>query len=178
MKAKTNIDTPLNVKQKKFVKNLLQTGKTGESALRAGFSDGSYGSLLKTQPNIQAAILTEMEKQGLSDGFLAEKLKDGLEASYPSRLSVKGAVLQPESPDHLNRRGYLDMCLRIKGSYAPDKIESTQRTIVINMDLHAVQGLADSGAITEEEEEALKSLPEHEDSDCISLPKSAIRTGG
>ena len=114
----------------------------------------------------------------MGDGTLAKKLKEGLDANYPARFSAKtGNLIQEGAPDHLNRRGYLDMAFRLKGSYAPEKRETTERKIVINLNLPAVQGLVDSGAITIEEAEELKALPSGDD-DCISLPKSATPTGG
>ena len=34
----------------------------------------------------------------------------------------------PDHPDHFNRRGYVDMALRIYGGYAPSKFEIQKET--------------------------------------------------
>lgn len=64
------------------------------------------------KPEVQKAILTAMEKVGITDEVLAQKIKEGLSAT-----SVKiheGAVVC-EVPDYIARHKYIDTSLKVRG---------------------------------------------------------------
>jgi len=79
--------------------------------------------------------LTELfDRMGLTDGKLAEKLKQGLEAKKvlgvaPIPKNGKASSLDPNNPQHKYidvpdmgvRVKYLDMAFRLKGKYPSDK---------------------------------------------------------
>jgi len=151
--------TPLEEMQRKFVRNVVRTGKIGQSALRSGYSHREYGSHLIKQPKIKRAIEEALERAKITDDRLAKNLSDGLDATWPAKKAKDGSVLQAGHPDHLNRRGYQDMIHRIRGDYAPDKLEVSEKLIVINLNIGTLNGLLDSGAITEAEKEEIINLP-------------------
>lgn len=143
--------TPLTERQKRFVGNFVSTGRAGEAALRAGYSDTSQGYWLKQQPKIQEAIQEEMEKQGVTNAMLVRKLKEGLNATYPEKRSAEGFVMQEKSPDFFTRDKYLDKAFKVKGAYAPEKHLHEHRQLIINITPEVIKGLMDAGAIRPEE---------------------------
>ena len=143
--------------QKKFVQKYVESGEVCKSAKRAGFSDGSYGSQLMRQEHIQTEIQKEMVRQGIDDVLLSKKMKDGLGAMYPAKVSKDGNLLQKESPDMFTRRHYIDMILKVRGDYAPERHQIENKTIVIHIDKTFIKGLKDANAITEVEAEALEA---------------------
>jgi len=151
--------TPLEEMQRKFVRNVVRTGKIGQSALRSGYSHREYGSHLIKQPKIKRAIEEALERAKITDDRLAKNLSDGLDAKWPAKKAKDGTILQAGHPDHLNRRGYQDMIHRIRGDYAPEKLEVSEKLIVINLNIGTLNGLLDSGAITEAEKEEIINLP-------------------
>jgi len=135
----------LTPQQRKFVKNLVRTGKTCKSSELAGYHR-TYGSQLMAQPHIQTAIVLAMDKAGISDDKLAKKLKQGLNAYVPPK-----AVGGKKYPDFYSRFKYLDMAIKIKGGYAPEKHQIESKQIVLMITPEVIKGLKDTGKITEEE---------------------------
>jgi len=133
-------------KHRKFVKGLIGGQTSSAAARNAGFKDSRYGSYLMAQPAIQSLLLQQMEKAGISDDVLAKKLKDGLSARTPPKAGVPGRY-----EDHFVRKQFLDLIFKLRGDYAPEKIESTEKRIVIVFDTRSIAGLKDSGAISDEE---------------------------
>jgi hypothetical protein len=144
--------------QKNFAKNFVETGKVGKSALKAGYSNASHGSSLMKTEAVQTAIQQEMFNQGITDTLLSKKMKDGLGANYPAKFSAKtGQLLQEEAPDFYTRKQYIDMILKIRGDYAPEKHQIEKKEIVIILNAEVVKGLKDAKAITDVEAEVLEA---------------------
>jgi len=142
----------LNVRQKKFIKNRVAGMGIGESALRAGYATATEGSVLLHRPQIQTALQKAMAKAGIDDDMKAQKLKEGLDATYPEHLSKDGHTLTPAAPDFFTRGQYLDKVLKIGGDYAPDRQIQEQHQVIINvqMDTNTLRGLKDCGVIDAE----------------------------
>lgn len=148
----------LTVRDRKFIRNVVQSGKIGQSAVRAGFHDSNYGSYLMAQPHIMTALQKAMDKAGITDGEVANKLKEGLSAAYPEQLYKDGAVKQPAAPDFHTRKEYLDIALKVRGDYAPERVQVETRQVTLNITMNMAQGLIESGAITPAEFEELKEV--------------------
>jgi phage terminase small subunit len=153
-------DTPLTRKERAFIRYFMQTNRVEDSTLRAGYSHAQYGAQLLRDPKIQKCLQVEMERQGISDEYLAKKLKDGLGAKYAAQYYKDGALKQKDAADYHTRKEYLDMALKVRGDYAPERMEIQQSRIEVIIDLRAAQGLLDSGAITPVEFEELKQAEE------------------
>ena len=153
-------ELPLTIRQKKFCKYVALTGKVHESALRAGYKQPNQGSILKRDPRIQTAIQKEMDKIGLTDKFLATRIKEGCDAEVPEKMSKEGKVLQQSYPDFYNRKDYIKMALQVKGDLKPDFPGGRGDTINITLNLKAVDGLLDAEAITIDEYEEIKDAEE------------------
>ena len=138
-------------REKQFIKNVVKTGQIGKAALMSGYSNISYGSYLIRQPRIASAILREMERQGITDEYLASKLKEGLEATYPKRYSSKGALIQDNEPDFFTRSLYWEKAAKVRGDFAPEKHETTEKKIVIVITPQMVKGLIESEVLDKKE---------------------------
>ena len=143
--------------QKKFAKNFVQSGTTNKSALKAGYSSGSYGSALKKLEHVQSEIQQEKVRQGIDDVLLTRKMKDGLNAVYPAKFSKDGVILQQEAKDYFTRHKYIDTVLKVRGDYAPEKHQIETKTIVIHVDKTFIKGLKDANAISDVEAEILEA---------------------
>ena len=160
-KQKLRKDLPLNPQEKKFVKHIIRGEKVGNAALRAGYAHPSYGSFLAGQEKIQTPIKLALEKAGATDILAAKKIKEGMNAKIPAILYKGGETKQKASPDHFNRRGYIDIYMKATGGYAPEKLEIQKKTVHINVNINMAKGLLDAGKISKTEFEELKEI-EHE----------------
>lgn len=137
--------TGLMPKHKKFISNLMQGRGIQKSAELAGF-DGSTGYDLMKNPAIKTALVAKMEKAGITEDMLAKKLKQGLSAkTVPRRDGGK------RYDDQFVRKQFLDIIFKLRGDYAPEKIESTQQSIKIIIDAPMINALKDSRALSAEE---------------------------
>jgi hypothetical protein len=92
-----------------------------------------------------------MAKAGIDDTYLSSKIREGLEATYPTKRSKDGNVLQAEAPDFFTRGLYLDKALKVRGDYSPERHIEEKRTLTINVNMEMARGLIDCGAVTVEE---------------------------
>ena len=153
---RTKKPAKVNVRRKKFVKNLVSGMGVGESALRAGYAHKTEGTALLREPSVLTALQTAMDKAGIDDEYLSCKIKEGLNAEYPEKLRKDGSVLQPSAPDFFVRQLYLDKALKIRGDYAPEKSIQENRTLTINLNMSMAKGLIDAGVIEPEEIQRLE----------------------
>jgi hypothetical protein len=154
--------TPLTAREKKFVKKVLEYEQIGKAALAAGYANREYGSALLKREHIRQAVLEAMDKVGINSGYIAQKLKEGLEATYPKKYSSKGKVVQENEPDFFTRGQYLDKALKVSGAYDTETKEvHTQRELVLVITPELAKGLVDAEIIDVEE---IKMLPEQKES--------------
>lgn len=146
----------MEVKHRKFVKGVLAGNNLCEAARLAGYKGTSYPQRLMNRADVQRLLLSEMEKAGINDGFLAKRLKDGLNAkTVPRRDGGK------RYDDQFVRKQFMDIVLKVRGDYAPEKVETTTKTIQLVIDHKMLEALKDSKALPEKELEELEYL-QHE----------------
>ena len=148
--------TELNVKHKKFVKNLARTGNTKKAATLVGFSP-EYGQKLTRDRMILTRLQVELDKQGLDDKSLVAKLADGLEAYYVKKDGGE------QYPDFHAIQKMLDTIFKLRGDYAPEKHEITQKQVIIQFTPEFMKGLKDSKMLSGEECEIIESEALKED---------------
>ncbi len=173
-KQKLRTDLPLTGQERKYIKHRLKGEKVGNAALRAGFSHPGYGSFLESQEKIQTPIKLALEKAGATDILAAKKIKEGMNAKTPEILYKGGEVKQKASPDHFNRRGYLDIYMKATGNYAPEKLEVQKKVVHINVNINMAKGLLDSGKITKEEFKELEHEPIRGNDDKGEAPEPEV----
>jgi len=97
-------------------------------------------------------MFAKMEAVGITDDFIALKMKEGMDALTKP---VKEGGERYE--DYFVRKQYVDMYIRMKGLYAPEKSEHTEKVIVLNMTSQMIKGLVDTEAITQEDAMVLEA---------------------
>lgn len=109
----------LTLKQKKFIKAFFETENATEAAIRAGYSPKGAavkGSETIRSPNGGAAIAEILDKAGLTDDFIAARLREGVDAKEIKFFSFEGIVTdQRETVDYPTRHQYLATSLKAKG---------------------------------------------------------------
>jgi hypothetical protein len=130
-------DRVVTVPERIFLQAIMEGFPPGEAYIKA------YGEEKTIYPRqngynlrrkLEGALLQELEKRGLSTNKLVEKFEEGLEACSVEYFSDKDGVVQDErkGPDHECRRRYLDMLLKMRGEYAPAKVETETNVTVRN----------------------------------------------
>lgn len=110
----------LTLKQKRFVKAYFETeGNAAEAARRAGYSPERArveGSEQVSSGNIQAVFSACLDKAGLTDDFIAARLREGAEAKEIKFFAHEGVVTdERETTDYPTRHTYLATALKAKG---------------------------------------------------------------
>jgi len=141
----------ISPKHRQFAKKVIAGESAGDAAAMVGFSP-QYGRELMCQDKIKSLLLREMEKAGISEGYLATKLREGLEATLAPKKDGG-----EKHPDYFVRGQYFDKAVRIRGDYAPEKVEHTRRVINITVTPDFIRGLVDAKAIDESEVNALEA---------------------
>jgi hypothetical protein len=100
---------------------MIEAGYARSTALADA---GIYVSKIREKTGMADA----MDKVGLNNEFLMQKLKDGLDctkviSAVGGTDAGAGTMDFIDVPDHTNRKGYLDQALKIKGAYAADKTD-------------------------------------------------------
>jgi len=157
MKNKKPLAT-ISSAHKRFVRKVLEGETFGQAAIDAGYRDRGYGSSLMKEPAIRSLLTTEMEKAGINDTLIAKKLRDGLNAMTPPK---KEGGRQYE--DQFVRKQFLDVIFKVRGDYAPERSESTEKHIAIIMDGRMVDALRDSKVLEEQDADVLDAEIVRED---------------
>ena len=121
MRLKTkNLKTKL--REKRLIKEIEDNPK---ATLHDSFIAVGYSEAAANAPGIvtrKPSFIELLDKSGLTDNLLQNKLKEGLDAT---RLVIYGQeVLEP--PDHANRHKYLETALKVKGHLNPSNTVNIQ----------------------------------------------------
>lgn len=107
----------LTAKEKKLIKALPQVDSVAEAGRAAGYSDRKAAH--RALANVQEKMPNLMNRLGLTDEYLVDQcLRPGLQAMKTEFFADKGIVM--ETRDVISwgdRRGFLDMAFKVKGSY-------------------------------------------------------------
>ncbi len=134
-----------NPKQRKFVKKVIEGESIQQAASLSGYTP-LYGHELMKQDSIKLALMVAMEKAGIGDDLMADKMREGLDALAPPRKDGGR-----QYADFFTRKQYIDMIHRLKGVYAPEEVNINQKVIHIHMDETMARGLVDAQVIDAEE---------------------------
>ena len=143
-------------RKKKFADKLLAGENQTQAAKAVGASDASAAQMGHRWANQDLSVRDylgkEMEKIGITDPYVAKKMKEGMEAETKP-LKEDGQRYE----DYFVRKQYIDMYFRYHGKYAPEKSEHTKKVIVFQMTPQFIEGLLDTEKITEAEAEVLEA---------------------
>jgi hypothetical protein len=141
-------DTPLRPKMQKYARRVAETGEIIKSATDVGYR-GNYGSQLMKNPKILTAIQQEMDNLNVDTHAIVRKIKEGLNAY---RVIKDGGK---KYKDFHAQHKFLDMALKIRGDYAPEKHEIKQEKLILVITAETIKGLKDAEAITEADAEII-----------------------
>ena len=153
---------PLTYREKKYVGYRADGCPVGESSLRSGFSSPQYGTYLNAQEHIQSALCEAIEKVGLTDEFLAKRLKEGTDATMLVAKKKGKEVVLKEVSDFGMRHKYIETTMKAKGSLKQEGTTTKLQQINIMVTPESAQGFLDSGVINKKEHKDLKEYIEHE----------------
>ena len=136
----------MNKRRRAFVKGVLKGKTYKDAALDANFQDEKYGSYLMRQDDVREYLLYELQQKGVDGNLAARKMREGMDAMTPPK---KDGGERYE--DYFVRKQYLDIYFKLTGAYAPEKTEHVEKQIVLNFTPDMIQGLVDSGAISQDE---------------------------
>ena len=119
--------------------------KTG-AARAAGYPDKSCGQIgWENYKKLENRIATWTEEVGLSEKRLKQKLLSLTEAKETKFFQHEGIVTQQVEVEALGiQRLALDMALKVKGMYAPDRVQVEDVTPVSSEDRKALKDMARS----------------------------------
>lgn len=120
----------LNPKQRRFIKNYIETGNRREAAKMSGYT-GQGVNLDK--PLVEKKLNEIMDKEGLDNLSLVKKHRELLDAQrirFVKVTTIAGKDLKEEitEPDFDTRARGLDMAYKVKGLYV---VDSNQNNIAI-----------------------------------------------
>lgn len=138
-KPKTKPKQKLTIKQKKWIKRTLETGSgatAAEEVYDVKHRDSARSMASQNYRKLKPTMDAIMEKVGITDELLAQKAKEGLDATKViSATIIAGKQTEAGSqtndfidvPDYNVRHKYLETSLRLKGY-------GSQYDAVVNID--------------------------------------------
>jgi phage terminase small subunit len=146
-----HIPPEANVRQRRFVSELLKGKTQSQAAVAAGYK-ADYASDLMKLPQVRGFLDKAMVKAGIDDLLIARKLREGLDAKTPPRK--EGGK---QYPDQFVRKQYIDLICKIRGDYAPDKSEHINKTINLTIDMGMLKALKDTRFLSAKEVDYLEA---------------------
>ena len=116
---------PLNIRERRFIKALMQPGMTPTAAMReAGYKNNTANTKQGEKlEKVREPIAELMDRMGLTDERLMEVMRDGVRATTVKIAADKGIITDEHVyDDHATRHRYLETGLKLKG-HLRDKIE-------------------------------------------------------
>jgi len=114
-------EVKLTLKQRKFIKYYIETGNASEASRRAGYALGKeqgYENL--TKPHIRQAFMVFLDKKGLTDEKIIDKLIELIEAKRQISANItygeadEKTVDFIEVPDNSTRIKALELLIKLK----------------------------------------------------------------
>lgn len=119
----------LTLKQRRWLKYYFETGNQTEAARKARYNckeDSEFRTIgSENYAKLNHLIEQWYDEHELSNAALKKKLIEGLDAKKKIFISNGNKeTIEKEVDDFFIRKGYLDIAFRVKGGYAPTKVES------------------------------------------------------
>lgn len=114
----------LTLKQRKFIKYYLETGNQSEAARRAGYALAVSGRENILKPTVRAAFMALLDKKGLTDEKITDKLIELIEAKKPIS----------DAPDNQTQIKAVELLMKVKSLIGGDKTiidQSSHQTNVL-----------------------------------------------
>lgn len=134
----------LTMKQKEFAKELVlgeDKGNATEAVMQSynvknRNTASGIGAENMAKPHIRAEVDRLLEEHDLTDDLVAKRLKEGVDATHVVMTKTAGGtqVKETKVPDRDVRLKYIQEVNKIKGSYAPDRIQTENVNIDVTLE--------------------------------------------
>ena len=131
------------IRQKRAVKLLVANGcKSEKEALRkAGYSEAVANNPSKvTKSKAWPALMDEY----FPEDFVAEKHRELFEAEDVVFIPRGKKIIERRRPDNTARKGAVDMAHKLRGNFAPEKIEVSRRKFQDMSDKELMESIAEA----------------------------------
>lgn len=138
-----------NIRARQLSKAVVQAGgNLAEAGRRLGITRQSVRAHIQKNELVKSAMTKALERAGVSDSVLAQKLKDKLEAT----CMVSGGKGNPpiETEDNGAQLKAVELCMKIKGHIKSTEVnvDASQKTLQVfnklndeEFDIASVQGM-------------------------------------
>lgn len=114
----------LTFKQERFSQELVKTNDASAAAMKVynckdKKSAGVVGCVTRQLPQVQREIERLLEEAGVTEGKIALKINEGLEAKVITEYM--GDATETEIPDLKTQHKYLESAINVRGLKAPEK---------------------------------------------------------
>ena len=132
------LEVKLTLKQRKFIKYYLETGNQSEAARRAGYALAVSGRENMLKPTIKAAFMALLDKKGLTDEKIVDKLMELIEAKKPISVTYGDADEKTaDVPDNQTQIKAVELLMKVKSLIGGDKTiidrSSHQTNVLLQM---------------------------------------------
>lgn len=134
-------EVKLTLKQRKFIKFYLETGNASEAARCAGYAlPGVQGHENLQKPNIRHAFMVLLDKKGLTDEKIINKLMELIEAKRQISANITYGDADEktmdfiEVPDNPTQIKALELLIKLKSL-----INNDERNTIIDKSQHLTQ---------------------------------------
>jgi phage terminase small subunit len=134
-------DQKLTLKQRKFIKYYLGCGNASEAARKAGYAtDRQQGYENLTKPYIRQAFISFLDKKGLTDEKIVDKLMELIEAKRQISANITYGDADEkttdfiEVPDNQTQIKALELLIKLKSLIGDDV-----RATIIDKSQHLTQ---------------------------------------
>lgn len=118
----------LTLKQRKFLKYYLETGNASEASRRAGYAnDRQQGCQNLTKFNIRQAFMMLLDKKGLTDEKIVDKIMELIEAKKPISANITYGDADEKTtdfidvPDNPTQIKAIELLMKVKSLIGGDK---------------------------------------------------------
>ena len=135
----------LTPKEKTFVNEYVENGGNGAKAatvshnIKNSHSAASLASIYLKKDRIKAEIETIMENRDITPDSVAEKIKEGLDATVVS--NYKGGAKPSEIPDYNARHKYVNTAADILKMFPAKQVETKSLNIDLEVDNMSKEGV-------------------------------------
>jgi phage terminase small subunit len=133
-KPKKKKERALTMKERRFIKALPESPSISAAMRTAGYAKSTVDQQptnVLGKPRVLSAIQKAMEKAGISDMSLAEKIREGMNATKVIVATENGQITDERYyKDYSVQHKYLDTAHKLRGDYPSEKLEVEHTGVV------------------------------------------------
>jgi hypothetical protein len=125
---KTRTNKSLTLRERRFIAALPHSTSYSEAMKKAGYAkstiDRGFDGTCVRNPRVLSAMQAAMHAAGISEASLAEKIKEGLNATRVIVASENGIITDEKYyKDYAVQHKYLDTAHKLRADYPSERLE-------------------------------------------------------